>query len=72
MATQTDTRKNIKVSEDTHELLNGERGDETWDEFLRRLVEEATIEREYNDISDARVEEIADRAADRVENRLAR
>lgn len=66
----SDTRKNIKVSPETYNALNKARGSETWDRYLSGLLEGAPIEREYSDIPDERVREIAEKTADEIESRL--
>ena len=65
-----DERKTLKIDPGLFEELDSDRGDRTWKEYLRDLHDGAPIEREYNDIPDERVDEIADRTASKIEERL--
>ena len=69
-AGNSDTRKNIKVQPETYRALNDARGNQKWDDFLNKLLDEVPVEREYTDIPDERVREIAERTAEEIETRL--
>jgi len=66
----TGARKTLKIDPALFDDLDEDRGDRTWNEYLRDLHDQAPIEREYTDIPDARVGEIAEQTAEKVEERL--
>jgi len=70
MATQTDTRKNIKVSKETRDRLNDARGSETWDEFLNGLLDGAPVVSEDVELTDKQTRTLVRELGDEVEGRL--
>lgn len=68
------TRKTITVSEETFERLDELRGDVRWDVFLRELAEGATNADAFEGepLTVDHIDDVAARAADKVEDRLRR
>lgn len=65
-----DSRKNIKISQETYDLLAPDKGDESWDEYLESLHSDSTIVVERQGISDGQIETIVDRTAEEVVRRV--